>query len=62
MNDDILIMNFTNKELEFLREQGYNVSNELDANVACDIVEELGVNDYGIIADIITKITTHPKW
>ena len=59
---DILHINFTNEEISFLKQAGYNVSQDLDTNVACDIVDELGLNDYGIAGDIITKITTHPDW
>lgn len=59
---DVLKIQFTREELEFLQNKGFNASCELDGALACDIVDELGYNDEGIAADIITKITTNKDW
>lgn len=40
-NNDILHIAFTDKELSFLKMAGFDVTQELDANTACDIVDKL---------------------
>lgn len=59
---DVLKLDFTNEELAFMKERGFNASNNFDGNLAVEIVDELGYENHGIVADIITKITTHPDW
>lgn len=60
--NDILKLEFTKQEIQFLKQNGFDVSDELNLDLANEIVDELGYNDVGIAADIITKITTHPNW
>ncbi|ERT61252.1 MULTISPECIES: hypothetical protein [Megasphaera] len=60
--NDFLIVDFTDEEIEFMKHKGFNASKKLDGDLACDIVDELGNNDIGIAADIITKITTNKNW
>ena len=58
--NNMLKIEFTEKELAFLLDAGFNISRIIDINTAYEIVDTLGYNDVGIDADIITKITTHP--
>lgn len=60
--NDILKLEFTKQEIQFLKQNGFDVSDEINLDLANEIVDELGYNDVGIAADIITKITTHPNW
>lgn len=60
--NNMLKIEFTEKELAFLLDAGFNVSRIIDINTASEIVDTLGYNDVGIAADIIIKITTHPDW
>ncbi len=59
---NVLKLKFTNEELNFMKSKGFDASNNLDVDLAEKIVDNLGYEDYGIAADIITKITTHPEW
>lgn len=59
---EVLDVKLTNQEMLFLRNKGFYVSSLLPMDIAYSIVDKLGDEDYGIAADIITKITTHPNW
>ncbi|MDY6087569.1 MAG: hypothetical protein SPI01_06290 [Succiniclasticum sp.] len=65
----ILQYNFTETEKTFLKRMRFSFSNEMDAEKAADLVDDIADNlqglnekDRSIAEDIITKITTHPDW
>ena len=59
-----LYIDFTDNEIKFLNEQGVIIQQGEPINIdaAEKIVDELCVADYGIVGDIITKITTNENW
>ena len=46
--NNMLKIEFTEKELAFLLDAGFNISRIIDINTAYEIVDTLGYNDVGI--------------